>query len=361
MVNQEDLRFCQELKKEIHPGKLIFKRPARTSRDTLHTRDVWYIVLSDSQGRTGIGECAPIPGLSAETNTDTEALLKQFSLTGNTTSLYHTIAANSSVTCALEMALCDYKNGGSRNVFGEIDRPIEINGLIWMNQKETMLREAREKIALGFRCIKFKVGALQFTDELDILEEIRSDYSPGEIEIRLDANGAFTKDNVNSRLDALSRFTIHSIEQPIKPGQWSLMREVIKHSPIPIALDEELIGIEPNNQQSLLEALQPHYLILKPALHGGFTNCDQWIQKAEAMEIGWWSTSALESNIGLNAVAQWAASHQPLLPQGLGTGSLYENNIPSPIEIHQGFLRYNQEQKWDVSSIFTGLSSSENS
>jgi O-succinylbenzoate synthase len=359
MVNQEDIRLSQELKRSVVHRQLIFKKPAKTSRDTMRTRDIWYLILSDKNGVTGIGECAPIPGLSAETKEQTEFALKLFSENCSVEEITSLLATHSSFACAFETAILDYRKGGNRQPFGVPEQPIAINGLVWMNGREEMLREAHQKIADGFTCVKLKIGSLAFEEELGILQELRSVYSPDKIEIRLDANGAFTADNVLQRLEALAKFTIHSIEQPIRQKQWTLMREVITQSPIPIALDEELIGVSSVDQEKLLETLRPHYLILKPSLHGGFSNCDNWIKHAANYQIQWWSTSALESNIGLNAIAQWAGSKSLHLPQGLGTGGLFENNIPSPIEIKSGFLHFNDNLLWEVSSIFTGLSPNE--
>ena len=353
MVNQEDIRLGQELKKSVVHRQLIFKKPAKTSRDTMRTRDIWYLILTDKNGISGIGECAPIAGLSAETAAQTEAALNHFVNGCSAEELQILLAANSSFACAFETAILDYRQGGKRLPFGVPEQAIAINGLVWMNDRDEMLTEAFQKIESGFTCIKLKIGSIDFDEELGILKEIRSRYSPDKIEIRLDANGAFTGENVFQKLEKLAAFTIHSIEQPVRQNQWKLMREVILQSPIPIALDEELIGVLPENQERLLEELRPHYLILKPSLHGGFSNCEKWIDLASKFETKWWSTSALESNIGLNAIAQWAAKHALTLPQGLGTGGLYENNIPSPIQIKSGFLHYSDNQSWDVSSIFT--------
>lgn len=353
MVNQEDLRLGQELKKSVVRRQLQFKKPAKTSRDTLRTRDVWYLILADSNGVQGIGECAPIAGLSVESLSETEQVLQAFAGGCSDEELMHFLHTHASFACGFETALRDYRHGGIRNIFGIPEKPIEINGLVWMNSREDMLRESLDKIDAGFRCIKFKVGSLDFSEEMSMLKEFRAAHPHDQIEIRLDANGAFTRENVFERLDALSQIGIHSIEQPVRQNQWPLMREVIQHSPIPVALDEELIGVRREDQEKLLDALMPHYLILKPSLHGGFEMSDRWIQLAEERKIQWWSTSALESNIGLNAIAQWAASKKPALPQGLGTGGLYENNIPSPIFIKEGFLHFHDNLLWNVSSIFT--------
>ena len=254
------------------------------------------------------------------------------------------------------MAHLDLENGGRRILFetpfsrGKTQLPI--HGLIWMADPEALLNQARQKIEQGFRCLKLKVGALDFEAECAVLALVREAYSPGQVEIRLDANGAFQPDEVLDKLNRLAGYQIHSIEQPIQPGQWPALANLCRESPIPIALDEELIGLQTTtDQQMLLETVKPHYLVLKPTLLGGFAAAESWIKMAEALGLGWWVNSALESNIGLNAIAQWTAWLKPTVVQGLGTGSLYANNIPSPIGLRGAGLIYETGKPWHLSAI----------
>ena len=218
-----------------------------------------------------------------------------------------------------------------------------------MGDKEFMQKQIREKIAAGYRCIKLKVGALDFDTEKEMIKEIRKQFSADDIELRLDANGGFSAEQALEKLKILADYQIHSIEQPIKPNQWERMAEICQKSPIPVVLDEELIGLQPDIK--ILKEINPAYIILKPSLIGGFSISEEWIQMADKLNIGWWITSALESNIGLNAIAQWASSLNTSLPQGLGTGQLYHNNIPSPLEIKDAKLYYNNKTEWDLSSF----------
>jgi len=230
---------------------------------------------------------------------------------------------------------------------------IPINGLVWMGDKDFMEKQIREKIDAGYRCIKLKIGANDFSTELEILAAIRKQFSSDELEIRLDANGAFHPNEALEKLNRLSEFGIHSIEQPIRQHNRYAMAELCIHSPIPIVLDEELIGVNPDDKESLLEKINPAYIILKPSLLGGFKQSEEWIRLAVKHHIGWWVTSALESNIGLNAIAQWSATLGSTLPQGLGTGQLYHNNIPSPLSINQAKLYYKSDNEWDLSTILS--------
>jgi L-alanine-DL-glutamate epimerase-like enolase superfamily enzyme len=240
------------------------------------------------------------------------------------------------------MALLDQRNGG-KGFFFESDftngkKGIPINGLIWMGRQEKMLEQIKDKLQHGFSCIKIKVGAINFDEEVSLLKFIRQKFPKDVIEIRLDANGAFTNKNVFENLETLSAFDIHSIEQPVKDGQFELMKKICSSSPIPIALDEELIGVKYDNQLKLLQFISPQYIILKPSLLGGFESANRWITFAEQEKIKWWATSALESNTGLSAIAQWVATKNNSLMQGLGTGSLYSNNMPSSLQIRNGYL-----------------------
>ncbi len=346
---------------------LQFARPAKTSRGVLQQRPVWYLFLEEN-GRRGIGECAPIAGLSRETPGQVEDLLIQIcrnpgSLQGET--LKKQIAAIPSVRFAVEVAQKDLAMGGSQllfpSEFTEGRQNISINGLVWMGDIAFMQRQINEKLQQGFRCIKLKIGSLQFTEELQLLKKIRAEYSAAEITLRLDANGAFTRENAAERLMRLAELDIHSIEQPIMAGQWQQMAAVCADSPVAIALDEELIGIEnPAEKKELLDSIAPHYLVLKPSLHGGWAGCDEWIALAEERGIGWWITSYLESSIGLNAIAQWTWKKYKQypkvskLPQGLGTGSLFTNNIDSPLKVCSEQLCYDPTRSFTLPQGFQG-------
>lgn len=336
---------------------LKFKAPATTSREVMTTKETYFIKLWDDADPTiyGIGECAIFRGLSADDTPEYENTLAQ--LCHNISNDADTDLTNySSIKFGLETALFDLKNGGIRRIFAtdwsDGNSEIAINGLVWMGNKDEMYLRIKEKLSVGFRCIKLKIGGINFDRELDLLKYIRSKFSANDLEIRLDANGAFAPDNALARLSLLSQYTIHSIEQPIKPAQWDAMRRLCQTSPIPIALDEELIGLNTDaDQVQMLDAIMPHYIILKPALCGGLSGADRWIALAEARNIGWWATSALESNIGLNAIAQWVSTYQPEIPQGLGTGALYTNNIPSPLVQERDILRYNSLSGWDIPEL----------
>lgn len=325
---------------DIIPRTLHFKQPAGTSRGVYHTRRVWYLRLADTQtGRYGIGECAPLPDLSCDALPGYEAVLsrfcREFEASGRLD--YKALRPYPSVLFGLETALLHLKTGNLRfysTPFSEGKEGIPINGLIWMGDFDEMYHRIEEKMRLGFRCIKLKIGAIEFEKELELLGHIRHRFSPEEIELRVDANGAFRPEDALDKLEALSRFKLHSIEQPIRAGQWEKMAELCASSPFPIALDEELIGVNGRERKvELLETIRPHYIILKPSLHGGIYGASEWIELAVERGIGWWITSALETNVGLNAIAQWCASLRPVLPQGLGTGLLFTDNVDFPLRI----------------------------
>lgn len=229
------------------------------------------------------------------------------------------------------------------------DDQIDINGLVWMADKQNMKCQIEDKIASGFRCIKLKIGAIDFKDELNLLRFIRDHFDENTVEIRLDANGAFAVSDALSKIKQLAEYYIHSIEQPIKTNQLTEMKILCQQSPIPMALDEELIGIfSPSDKKVMLEKIRPQYIILKPSLVGGFKGCAEWIEIAGDLGIGWWMTSALESNIGLNAIAQWTFLQKNPMPQGLGTGALYTNNFDSPLFVSDGKLGYDCSKEWNV-------------
>jgi o-succinylbenzoate synthase len=334
---------------------LFFKTPAKTSRDVMTEREVYYLIARSSDNDVvGMGECAPIWGLSPEAKPELERTIANWSsLLGNPESMAATMAQFSSLKFSLECALRDLVNGGRLMPFeADLSKPVPINGLVWMSDARSMLQECRQKVEEGFTTIKFKVGALDFEEEIQLLRQVRSEFHLNDLEIRLDANGAFSSQEALKKLDRLSAHRIHSIEQPIKAGMADEMAQLVEKTPIAIALDEELIGIHtPLEKESLLDAIKPHYLILKPTLHGAFSGCDEWIELAEKRKIGWWATSALESNIGLNAITQWIMTKNVSMPQGLGTGSLFSNNIPSPWVAKAGYLRFDSDLQWNLKQL----------
>lgn len=334
--------------------RLRFKTPSRTSRSLMNDKLTYFIKIEDVEsGHVGYGEVALFQGLSAEDNGDFEYELNRVCNAINSIHLEEIGA--SSIRFGVETALADLANGGVMQPYGSFGEKWqhEINGLVWMADKTTMLRQAEQKIASGFRCVKLKIGGIDFEQELEILATIRNRFSSNQLELRLDANGAFTPENALRKLEALARFDIHSLEQPIRPGQTEAMAEICRHSPIPIVLDEELIGItSDDNKNELIQSIRPAYIILKPSLCGGFAEADKWIKAAENYGVGWWATSALESDIGLNAIARWLSEKSPLsLPQGLGTGMLYTNNIPSQLYLSGSTLSVDYDKKWDLSAL----------
>jgi len=339
-----------------HP--LIFVRPAGTSRGMLEEKPCFFIKLRSSQGETGIGEVSFIPGLSVEKQEDLEIqvhhICKLISR-GEMDPVQH-LPALPGVQFALETAILDLETGGEQllfpSEFTEGKAGIPTNGLIWMGTKPFMISQIREKIKLGFRVLKMKVGSLDFSEELALVKWVRSEFGTADLEIRLDANGAWSPGEARNKLERLSDYWIHSIEQPIAAGQLEAMEQLCADSPIPVALDEELIGIsESDKRNELLEQVRPAYIILKPGLLGGLSVAAEWIRLAEKHRAGWWLTSALESNVGLNAIAQWTWQQGISRPQGLGTGALYTNNILSPLEMSGQQLWYRPGDKWELNSI----------
>src|SRR5665647_184809 len=340
----------------ITPYNLIFKKPSGTSRGILTSKEIWLLKVwnEESPEVFGLGECALFRGLSAEDRPGYEDVLQ--SLTPSLppqSELFERLRDFSSILFGLETALADLKNGGKRIIypspFSEGKSSIRINGLIWMGTKAEMQRQIHEKIEQGFSCIKLKIGAIDFDTELDLLKSIRQEFDAKTIELRVDANGAFSPVDALQKLEALAKLNIHSIEQPIKAGQWQAMAQLCANTPLPIALDEELIGINDLLQKTLLlETIRPQYIILKPSLHGGFAGSEEWIRLANEQHIDWWATSALESNIGLNAIAQWCATQKNEMPQGLGTGQLYTNNFESPLSLTGENLFYYHQKVWKL-------------
>ena len=332
-----------------------FNFKARTSRGLMKDKVSWFICLSrdDNPDVVGIGECGPLPGLSVDAVPHFEDVLMEIigriAKQSTLEELLDLVPPGfPSIVFALETAWYDLTNGGKRIIFNNgfvQGKKIPINGLIWMGDLDFMMSQINQKIAQGFRCIKLKVGGLDFDRECDVIQYLRNRYFRDNIEIRLDANGAFKLDEALYKLGELAKFTIHSIEQPIKPGQPE-MEELCRKSPIPVALDEELIGVAGTKRNALLMNLKPHFIILKPTLHGGLSGCEDWIRCATNLGIAWWITSALESNVGLNAICQFTANYDVQISQGLGTGSIYLNNFDSPLTVESGFIFSDTHKAW---------------
>lgn len=335
----------------IIPRTLHFKQPAGTSRGIYTTRRSWFVKMTSptDPAHQGIGECAPLPDLSYDASPDYETTLRSMcNLVETEGEIPHQILAPyPSIHFGLETALLHFQRGTTAlfdTPFSRGERGIPINGLVWMGSFDEMTRRIEEKLDEGFTCIKLKIGAIDFDSELSMIKSIRSRFSIDDVEIRLDANGAFSPDEALYKLELLSQYGIHSIEQPIKQRQWGAMARLCLESPLPIALDEELIGVHIKDmKRQLLSIIKPAYLVLKPTLHGGMSGVEEWIKLADEYGVKTWITSALESNVGLNAIAQLAAKvYGPDIdmPQGLGTGRLFTDNIPMPIEIRKDQLWY---------------------
>lgn len=328
----------------IEPRTLHFKQPAGTSRGVYTTRKSWFVTITSPEfpDRRGVGECAPLPDLSCDAIPEYERILHSVcNMFGMTGKLNHDmLRPYPSMLFGLETALLGFERGGDclfDTPFARGEEGIPINGLVWMGSYDEMLERLETKMKAGFRCVKLKIGAIDFDRELDLIRHIRSAFTKEQIELRVDANGGFTPDNAMSRLERLARYDIHSIEQPIRQHQWDDMARLCRESPLPIALDEELIGVNMvSMKRHLLDTVRPQFIILKPSLHGGMAGSREWIALARERGIGSWITSALESNVGLNAIAQFASDvYGPsiAMPQGLGTGQLFTDNIPMPLEI----------------------------
>lgn len=340
------------MKAAYAPYRLIFKAPAGTSRGILLHKDTYFLKVWDESNPEvyGLGECALFKGLSREDTPLYESKLREMCQNialGKSTDL----SEYSSLQFGLETALCDLSNGGRRVVvdtpFVHGETTIPINGLVWMGSFDEMSARIEEKLSAGFTTIKLKIGAIDFESELELIRKLRSRFSRETLTIRVDANGGFSPEEALPKLNRLAAYGIHSCEQPIKPNQWAEMRKICAESPIHIALDEELIGItDPMQMFMLLREIAPQYLIIKPSLMGGFAGAQEWLKMAKMTNTGAWFTSALESNVGLNAIAQVVAKFNPLIPQGLGTGALYTNNIESPLYQKADYLAYNPEGKW---------------
>lgn len=332
---------------------LNFARPAGTSRGVLKSKNSWIIKLwnHDNPSIFGLGEASIIEGLSPEWDDQYEAKLNQIISNINQFEGSNLSALNEypSIKFAIEAALINLDQQKEfiyyPSEFTENKAGIPINGLIWMGSKEFMFEQIQAKLNQGFKCLKLKIGALDFESELDLLHYIRSQFKSTDLELRVDANGAFHLDEAMKKLEILSKFDLHSIEQPIKPGNWKQMQNLCKETPLPIALDEELIGISDFKQKrAMLQEIHPQYIILKPSLIGGFAASQEWIDLADAQKIDWWITSALESNVGLNAIAQFTFQTKNPMPQGLGTGQLYLNNLDSPLFIEADHLYFKNQK-----------------
>ncbi len=340
------------MKATYHKYILDFKRPSGTSRGVLTHKETWFIVI-EKDGKKGIGECGILRGLSIDDRDDYEAKLQwtceNIHLGEN--QLWDALIEFPSIQFGVEMAFLSLASATPfllfPSAFTSNEKSIAINGLVWMGEPGYMKEQIQDKLAEGFHCIKLKIGAIDFDKEIALLQFIRDNFSPEEIEIRVDANGAFDSNNALVKLSQLSGFKLHSIEQPIEKNQTDSMAELCNLTPLPIALDEELIGVfHYEDKEALLLKIKPQYIILKPSFVGGFKGANEWISLAEKHGIGWWITSALESNIGLNAIAQWTFLKQNSMPQGLGTGALYTNNFDCPLTVSQGQLWYQNEVSW---------------
>ena len=333
---------------------LNFKNPSGTSRGILRTKETWFILLK-KEGKIGYGETGLFRGLSIDDKPDYEQKLQWVckNIHLGLEKLLKECIQYPSIQFGLEQAFLSLHSLHPFHLFSSDfitkNSPIHINGLIWMGEKDFMKNQIEEKLKSGFSCIKMKIGAIDFEKEVALLKSIRSHFSAKEIELRVDANGAFLPEEALEKLKILSDLELHSIEQPIQQGQHHEMASLCAKTPLPIALDEELIGVfSSKEKQKILQTIQPQYIILKPSLVGGFSGSREWINLATKHDIGWWITSALESNIGLNAIAQFTYTLGSTLPQGLGTGSLFTNNIASPLELKNGALYYMNQQEWNI-------------
>ncbi|MCG9973224.1 o-succinylbenzoate synthase [Christiangramia crocea] len=333
---------------------LNFKRPSGTSRGVLTEKETWFLKISDGN-RYGIGECGILRSLSYDDRPDYEDKLKWVceNIQLGEEKLWEELRDFPSIQFGVEMAFRSLRAEDPfllfPSEFTRGEKSIPINGLIWMGDKDFMKKQISEKIEAGFNCIKLKIGAIDFETELDLLKSIRENFSANEIELRVDANGAFSPETALEKLQKLSKYDLHSIEQPIRQGQIQAMAGLCEKTPLPIALDEELIGVtDATEKRKLIQTIRPQFAIFKPSLIGGFKGTTEWKDTCETNQVDWWITSALESNIGLNAIAQWTYTLEPDLPQGLGTGSLYTNNFASPLEVKNGNIHYNPEKEWEI-------------
>ncbi len=345
------------MKATIKKYTLNFKRPSGTSRGILNQKETWLLIL-ESNGKYGIGECGMFKGLSCDDVPEFDKKLNW--LYGNIDKgkdfLWNELRFFPSIQFGLEQAFLSLKSDNPivlfPSEFTKNEAPIPINGLIWMGDEDYMQEQVQQKLEEGFTCLKMKIGAIDFKAEISLLESIRNSYTPDQIELRVDANGAFQPEEALEKLQVLSTFDLHSIEQPIKQGNVQQMKSLCNNTSLPIALDEELIGvIDVTKKEELLQTIRPQFIVLKPTLVGGFKGSEEWIRIAEELGIGWWITSALESNIGLNAIAQWTYTLGNPMPQGLGTGGLFTNNFDCPLQVKKGYIYYDKNQSWKANLI----------
>lgn len=340
------------IKATYHKYLLNFKQASGTSRGVLRTKETWFLIL-EKEGKKGFGECGLFRGLSADDRPDYEEKLQWVcnNINFDLEKLLIELIEFPSIQFGLEQAFLSLESKTPFELFPSDftkgTQQISINGLIWMGDKAFMQQQIKDKLQQGFTTIKMKIGAIDFETEIQLLQSIRKEFSAKEIELRVDANGAFLPEYALEKLQRLSELELHSIEQPIKQGQWQEMASLCEKTPLPIALDEELIGVfSSKEKEKCIATIQPQYIILKPSLVGGFQGSSEWIQRASNYNAGNWITSALESNIGLNAITQWTYTLHNPLPQGLGTGSLFTNNFESPLEVADGSLGYNRNKNW---------------
>lgn len=336
---------------------LHFKRPSGTSRGVMTEKETWFLFLEDD-GKTGIGECGLLRGLSVDDRLDYEEKLQWVcqNIHLGKDKLWDELLEFPSIQFGVEMAFLSLQSKTPFELFPSSftkgNDAMRINGLVWMGDEAYMKSQIEEKLAQEFTCIKLKIGAIDFEKELELLRYIRQNFDAKTIEIRVDANGAFNSFEALDKLKQLAVFELHSIEQPVQKNNTDLMADLCKSTPFPIALDEELIGVFLfSEKEALLKKIRPQYIILKPSLVGGFKGTLEWISIANSLNIDWWITSALESNIGLNAITQFTFTLQNPLPQGLGTGGLYTNNFDGPLEINKGHIQYNTAKNWDISNL----------
>ena len=341
-------------KASLQKHNLIFKEPGGTSRGVLTSKTSYYISLYNEKNPDikGLGECSILPGLSPDERPELEEKLNYCCQNINDIipDFHNKLIEWPAIRFAVEMALADLENGGKgllfNSAFTQGKESIPINGLIWMGSAVEMHKRIEEKLAEGFKCLKLKIGALNIESELELIASIRKSFDQQTIELRVDANGAFSPKMAGKVLERLAKLGIHSIEQPIKARSWKDMAELCKNTVIPIALDEELIGLPKEaERREMLEAIRPQYIILKPSLVGGFKSSENWISLAESLGIGWWVTSALEANSGLNAIAQWTATLDNNIYHGLGTGQVFSNNIPGHLIVEKGRLKFSQGEQ----------------
>ena len=337
------------------PYTFSFRIPAGTSRGVMHERKSVFVKAQplNEIEKTFWGEIAPLPGLSPDLLDNAlqpEHLLQKL----KNEALYEPESFNGypAFQFAIESILLQIQSGKPHilfeNKFSKGQSSIPINGLVWMGEKDFLIQQIENLIERGFNAIKLKISHQSFEKDVEVLRFIRTGYSSDKIEIRVDANGSFPLEKAETYLHTLAELEVHSIEQPIATRQWKDLQRLCELTPIKIALDEELIGL---NHFEILEEVRPQCIILKPSLHGGLCKCLHWLKRAEKSSIQWWITSALESNIGLNAIAQFTAEHSIGQLHGLGTGQLFTQNIPSPLTLESQYMHYQTSKSWDTSLL----------